>query len=98
MAIKQKDGTYKAAQSDLAIPPGEYLSEVLEELGLTQLELAQKMGRPAQVISAIVRGRKAITAETALQLEAALGVSARLWLGLEIDYQLTLARNARKTA
>jgi len=56
------------------------------------------MRRPVQAINEIVRGRKAITAETALQLEDALGVSADFWLRLEADYQLNTARLARDRA
>ena len=52
------------------------------------------MGRPRQTISAIVHGKKAITAETALQLEEALGIAAHLWIGLEGRYQLARARQA----
>jgi len=43
---------------------------------MSQAELAQRMGRPLQMISEIVQGKKAITAETALQLERATGVPA----------------------
>ena len=50
------------------------------------------MGRPYQVVNEIVRGRKAITAETALQLEAALEIKAHIWLGLQTDYELVRAR------
>jgi len=77
------------------VPPGEYLAEVLVELGLSQVELARRMGRPAQAISEIVRGKKSITAETALQLEDQLGVPAYLWLNLEVQYQLALAQKLR---
>ncbi|MDE2933223.1 MAG: HigA family addiction module antitoxin [Chloroflexota bacterium] len=84
----------KALHSDVAIPPGELLAEELEVRGLTQSELAEQMGRPRQVISAIVHGKKASTAETALQLEGALGIPAHLWIGLEGRYQLALARQA----
>ncbi|MYH68149.1 MAG: HigA family addiction module antidote protein [Dehalococcoidia bacterium] len=86
--------TMTALHSDLAIPPGELLAEELEVRGLTQSELAEQMGRPRQVISAIIHGKKAITAETALQLEGALGIPAHLWIGLEGRYQLALARRA----
>ncbi|WP_299428151.1 HigA family addiction module antitoxin [uncultured Meiothermus sp.] len=84
--------TEAALQSDLAIPPGEYISEVLEEYGMSQAELARRMGRPAQAVNEIVKGDKAITPDTALQLEKALGLPAALWLGLESQYQLTKAR------
>lgn len=78
--------------SDLAIPPGEYLLEASAELGLNQADLARRMGRPVQAISEIVKGIKAITPDTALQLEEVLGVPAHIWTGLEADYQLIRAR------
>ncbi|EFK07032.1 addiction module antidote protein, HigA family [delta proteobacterium NaphS2] len=79
-------------QTDLAIPPGEYLEEVLEELGITKDELARRMGRPAPKLSPIFKGRKAITPDTALQLEKVVGVPAHVWTGLEAEYRLLLAR------
>jgi HTH-type transcriptional regulator/antitoxin HigA len=53
----------------VATPPGEHLADTLREVGMNQSELARRMGRPQQAINEIVRGVKAITAETALQLE-----------------------------
>ncbi|MFQ5707685.1 MAG: HigA family addiction module antitoxin [bacterium] len=79
--------------SDLAIPPGEYLEEVISELGMTKNELARRMSRPAPKLSAIFAGDKAITPDTALQLEKVVGVPAHIWTGLEAEYRLTLARN-----
>ena len=84
--------TKTMATSDLAIPPGEYLAEVLGELGLNQTELAQRMDRPVQAISEIVTGSKAIVPETALQLERVTGVPAHVWTGLEANYRLLLAK------
>lgn len=74
--------------SDLPIPPGEFLEEVIEDLGMTKDELATRMNRPAAKLSAIYGGSKAITPETAGQLETVTGVSARVWLGLQADYDL----------
>lgn len=54
------------------------------------------MGRPVQVINEIVRGKKAITAEMAVQLEAALKVPAHLWLNMQSSYELKRARQARR--
>jgi HTH-type transcriptional regulator / antitoxin HigA len=79
--------------SDLAIPPGEYLEEVLSELGMTKQELASRMNRPAVKLNAIYKGDKAITGDTALQLEQVVGVPAHIWTGLEATYRLSLARN-----
>ncbi len=78
--------------SDLAIPPGEYLAEVLEEKGIYQADLARRMGRPIPAINEIIKGDKTITSETALQLEQVLGVPAHIWTGLEAHYQLVKAR------
>jgi addiction module HigA family antidote len=79
-------------QPDYAIHPGETLAETLEELGMSQAELAQRMGRPLQMISEIIQGKKAITAETALQLERATGVPANFWNSSQRNYEATLAR------
>ena len=77
---------------DVAIPPGEYLEEEIEARDISQKELARRMGRPANAINEIINGKKAITAETALQLEAVMPeIPARFWLNLETDYQLTKA-------
>lgn len=81
---------------DIAIPPGEFLAETLEALGLTQADLAQRAGRPVQAVNEIVRGAKAITPETALQFEAVTGVPAYLWARLEADYRYNTARLAHE--
>jgi len=86
--------TNQAIHSNLAIPPGEYLEEVLDDLGMTKNELARRMGRPASKLSPIFKGEKAITPDTALQLERVVGVPAHIWIGLESEYRLTLARQA----
>lgn len=84
--------TKEAIHSELAVPPGEYLEEVIRELGMTKDELAHRMDRPASKLSPIFKGKKAITPDTALQLEKVVGVAAHIWTGLEAEYRLTLAR------
>ena len=81
---------------DIAIPPGDVLSETIEALGLTQAELARRMGRPPQAVNEIVRGSKEITLETALQLERVLGVPAHVWTRLDADYPFNKARLGRQ--
>ena len=77
---------------DIAVPPGEYLAEEIEAREITQKELARRMGRPLNAINEIIKGKKTITAETALQLESVMPeIPARFWLSLETDYQLTRA-------
>jgi HTH-type transcriptional regulator/antitoxin HigA len=48
----------KKVFSDLPIPPGEYLAEVLESKGMTQAELARRTGRPVKAINEIVAGKR----------------------------------------
>ncbi|MBI5488632.1 MAG: HigA family addiction module antidote protein [Deltaproteobacteria bacterium] len=77
---------------DVAIPPGEVLAETLGARSMTQAELARRTGRPVQAVNEIIRGTKAITPETALQLERVLGVPAHVWTRLEADYRFNKAR------
>ena len=85
-------------ESDLAVHPGELLAEELEVRGLTQKALAEVMARPAQAVNEIIRGKKAITADTALQLEIAIGTPAYVWLNLQSQHDLVLARRAQAAA
>ncbi len=76
----------------MATPPGETLAEALEERGMTQAELAKRIGRPVKTINEIIKGKTAITAETALQLEQAFSIPARFWNNLESNYRDIIAR------
>ena len=80
------------AYSDLPIPPGEVLAEEIEARGMTQKELAARLGRPAQAINEIIGGKKSITPETAIGLGKVLGIDAQFWSNLESDYRMALAR------
>jgi len=79
-------------QSDLAIHPGEYLEEILQDIGMSQAELSNRLGRPVQAINEIIKAKKSITSSTALALEDVLGVPSHIWIGLEGEYQIVLAR------
>jgi HTH-type transcriptional regulator/antitoxin HigA len=78
--------------SDLAVHPGEFLEEVLEDIGMSQAELSNRIGRPAQAINEIIKGKKSITSKTALELEDVLKVPAHIWVGLESEYQVVKAK------
>ena len=82
--------------SDMPIPPGEVLEEEIEARGMTQKELAARLGKPAQAVNEIIKGRKAITPDTAIGLGKVLGISAHFWNTLEADYRMTLARNRER--
>ncbi len=72
--------------------PGEVLlEEFIRPLGLSQHQLALSMRVSPQKINDIVRGKRGITADTALRLSVALGTSAEFWMGLQSDYDLEAA-------
>ena len=76
--------------------PGETIREdVLEPLNLSVNQLAKSLGGTAARVNDIVRGRRGITADTALRLARYLGTSPEFWLGLQLEYDLRLARNAK---
>ncbi|MDE0408469.1 MAG: HigA family addiction module antitoxin [Alphaproteobacteria bacterium] len=75
------------------IHPGVTLREdFMEPLDLSANGLAEALGVPQNRISDIVRGRRGVTADTALRLERAFGVSADFWLNLQSHYELEVAR------
>lgn len=74
------------------VTPGEILDEeFLKPMGLSRSALAERMGVPRMRISEIVRGKRAITAETAILLGEVLGTSARFWMNLQTSHDLALA-------
>lgn len=77
---------------DYAVPPGWVLEERLEVQGISHAEFARRCGRSPKLISEIIAGKASLEPETALQFEKVLGVDARIWLGVEADYQLHRAR------
>ncbi len=73
------------------IHPGEHLAEELEELGLSASELARRLRVPPNRITAILKGRRAITGDTALRLGHFFGTSPEFWLNLQSLYDLRIA-------
>jgi len=74
------------------IHPGEILADELGELNKSSTELARELHVPANRISQLVAGKRAMTADTALRLERWLGVSAAFWMNLQKRYELDIAR------
>lgn len=74
------------------IHPGRYLREILDELGISQAELARSIGVAPMRVSHVVNGARPITAELALLLGRAFGQSARYWVNLQTAYDLHVAR------
>jgi len=77
-----------------AIHPGEILADELEELGVSPTELARQINVPANRVSQIINGKRAITGDTALRLGHWFRTSAAFWLNLQAAYDLRLAEQA----
>jgi addiction module HigA family antidote len=77
--------------------PGEMLlKEFLEPLEVSQVEAARRMNIPFQRLNGIVKGRRGVSADTALLLEALTGWDAQIWLTLQSKWDLWHAMKARR--
>jgi len=77
------------------VHPGEVLlEEFLKPMNLSQNRLALDIGVPARRINEIVLGKRSVSVDTALRLARYFGTSPQLWLGLQMDYDLDVARDA----
>lgn len=84
--------TQNQYRPDVVSPPGETLHETLEVYGMTQADLAARTGKSVKAINEIIKGKSAITPETALQLEHVLNVPAGFWNNREAAYREHLAQ------
>jgi addiction module HigA family antidote len=79
--------------------PGEILlEEFLEPAGMTQAALAEQLGWTAARLNELIKGKRGITAASALDLADALGTSPKLWMNLQATYDLDKAAKARRVA
>ena len=79
--------------------PGLVLAEVyMSEMGLSQSDLARKLNCAHRKINEIVNGKRRITPEFALELEKAIGTTADMWVRMQAEYDLFVARKKNKTA
>ena len=70
------------------VHPGEILGEELQELGLSANALAKALGVPTNRITAILKGQRGITADTALRLSRYFGTTPQLWQNLQKAFEL----------
>lgn len=75
----------------MAIHPGEHLVEELKELNMSAAELARKLGVPANRVTQILNGMRAVTGDTALRLAHFFGTDAQFWMNLQTIYDLRVA-------
>lgn len=85
--------TANKMMSSLLIHPGEMIKDEIIARGITQKELAQRMGVSYTVFNEILNGKRPVTTEYALLLEAALGTDANIWIGLQADYNMQKMKN-----
>ncbi len=74
------------------IHPGDVLAEQIEALGISPAGAARALGIPHSRLSEILRGRRSISADTALRLSRWLGTDDEFWLNLQLRYDLDVAR------
>jgi len=74
-----------------AIHPGEVLADELEEIAVSPTELARQLAVPANRISQIIQGKRAISGDTALRLGHWFGMSPQFWLNLQSAYDVRVA-------
>lgn len=74
------------------------LEEFLEPLGMSQAAFAEKIGWTKARVNELVRRKRGVTAEAALDLAEVLGTSPKLWMNLQSTYDLDRAKKARDAA
>lgn len=78
------------------IHPGEMLKDELEARGISQRKFAQTIDVSYSILNKVVNGKRPITTEYALKIEAATGIDAEFWRGLQSDYDMQTARRDSK--
>jgi addiction module HigA family antidote len=74
--------------------PGDVLlEEFLKPMGITQNQLAKDINVPPNRVSQIIRGKREITADTALRLGKYFGIEPEFWLNLQVRYNMKVAKN-----
>lgn len=86
-----------AWEPDWATHPGEHLAEYLEVRSFTQAEFARVAGMTPKLVSEIISCKNPVSPETAIKLERVLGLKDYIWLGIQRDYDLHLARKASRS-
>jgi len=74
--------------------PGEHLMEAMQDWGLSQYRLAKELGVQQTRIMEIIKGRRAISADTSLRLARFFDTSPEFWMKLQMNYDMAVARRA----
>jgi HTH-type transcriptional regulator / antitoxin HigA len=79
-------------QKELLSPPGDTIQETIDTIGMSQAELAERIGRPKEKLNALINGNEPLTLKTAILLERVLGIPASFWIERERGYRLELSK------
>ncbi|MEX2596397.1 MAG: ImmA/IrrE family metallo-endopeptidase [Salibacteraceae bacterium] len=77
-------------KKSLLSPPGDTIQETIDEIGMSQAELAERLGRPKEKVNDLIKGREIITTDSAFRLEKVLGIPASFWLNREREFRQEL--------
>lgn len=75
----------------IAFHPGAYLSELIDDLNITQAEFAHRIGTPAKTLGKIINGEGSVSPATAGKIAKVIGVSVQTWLNLQASYDAKVA-------
>ena len=78
------------------IHPGEMLKDELDARGMSQRKFAGLIGMPYTAFNEIINGKRPITTDTALKIEAATGIPAYIWINMQSAYNMQTARRDSK--
>lgn len=78
--------------SSCIIHPGEMIKDEIEYRGLSQKKLAEQMGISSSLLNEILNGKRRVTTEYALLFEAALNIDAEIWIRLQAEYDMQVAK------
>jgi len=80
------------------IHPGELLKDEIEYRGISQKKLAEHIGMSYTVLNEVLNCKRAVTTEYALLFEAALGIEASMWIRIQADYNMQIAKQNKSFA
>lgn len=83
-------------QPSSPIHPGEILKDELEARGISQRKFAGIIGVSYSVLNEVINGKRPVTTEYALKIEAATGIPAYIWVNMQAEYNMQTARNDGK--
>lgn len=83
-------------QPSVPIHPGEILKDELEARGISQRKFAAVIDVSYSVLNEVINGKRPVTTEYALKIEAATGIPAYIWINMQSEYNLQTAKNDRK--